>query len=295
LANTNKSKSGLVDDTLETSSTHEKRENFPFPHKENSWDRLTLQYYLFRYIWQSNFSSPIDEYIKTGGVKVLDVGGGSGPWVIEMAREYTNTLFTKIDSKASLQNSETLPNLTIKEYNLLELGLGSLPFEDSTFEFIHVGFLAYELPESQFEALVNELIRVLKPGGYLEIMDTDFEGGNEGPSAHRLMSSLRSYYISKGINPMITNKLEPLMKSTKGLSDITVQRTLHALGNWDERIGELALDNWLQFLNDIKYSIAPFMGISDTEYRYLVREFGSEVNVFQTYWISTRVYGRKIQ
>ncbi|CAG8623895.1 13536_t:CDS:2 [Dentiscutata erythropus] len=282
-------KKGLIDDTLEISRTNEK---YPFPQKNNTWDRLTLQHYLFRYIWQSNFSSPIKESIRSDSIKVLDVGSGSGPWVHEMAGEFPNALFTKIDSKTSHQNS-TLPNLILKDYDFAKLE--PLPFPDSTFDFIHVGFLASELPEKQFQTLVNELARTLKPGGYLEIMDVDFQGGNEGPSAQRLMSSLRSYYKSKDINPLITQRLESIMKATKCLADVTVQRTLHPLGNWEDKIGELALFNWLQFLNDHKSDVVPFMGVSDSEYRNLLQEFKSEVDLFQTYWISSRVYGRKTQ
>ncbi|CAG8818367.1 17292_t:CDS:2, partial [Cetraspora pellucida] len=255
-------KKGLIDDTLETY----RDEKFPFPKNNHNWDRLTLQHYLFRYIWQSNFSSPIDEYIKTDGIKVLDVGSGSGPWALEMAGEYPNALFTKIDSNTSLQNGTTLPNFTIKDHNLSKLG--PLPFEDSTFEFIHVGFLSWELTENQFETLINELVRILKPGGYLEIMDVDCQGGNEGPSAQ-----LRSYYSSKGINPLITSKLESIMNSTKCLSNVTVQKILHPLGNWEDKIGEIALLNLLQFFNDFKSIIIPFMGISDLEYRHLIQEF----------------------
>ncbi|KAF0538380.1 S-adenosyl-L-methionine-dependent methyltransferase [Gigaspora margarita] len=284
-------KKGLIDDTLEISRTNEK---YPFPRRNNTWDRLTLQHYLFRYIWQSNFSSPVQESIKNENVKILDVGSGSGPWALEMAGEFPNALFTRLDSsKTSHQNSTTLPNLIIKDYDFSKLE--PLPFKDSTFDFIHVGFLASELPEKQFQTLVNELARTLKPGGYLEIMDVDFQGGNEGPSAQRLMSSLRSYYLSRDINPLITQKLEPIMKSTKCLDNVTGQKTLHPLGDWDEKIGELALFSWLQMLNDLKPVMAPFMGISDSEYRNLIQEFKHEVDIFQTYWISTRVYGRKIQ
>ena len=46
------------------------------PNDDEEVDRLQMQHYLSRYIWQSNFSAPVCELLKNGGedVRVLDVG-----------------------------------------------------------------------------------------------------------------------------------------------------------------------------------------------------------------------------
>jgi hypothetical protein len=47
---------------------------YKLPSTEDVTDRTTLQHELFRYIWQNNFSSPVDSILKKSGTRVLDVG-----------------------------------------------------------------------------------------------------------------------------------------------------------------------------------------------------------------------------
>ncbi|RIB05422.1 hypothetical protein C2G38_2280735 [Gigaspora rosea] len=44
------------------------------PNDDQEIDRLQLQHYMMRYIWRSNFSSPVRDLLNEGGVHVLDVG-----------------------------------------------------------------------------------------------------------------------------------------------------------------------------------------------------------------------------
>ena len=41
---------------------------------EQELNILSLQHSLLKYAWNGNFASPIHEALKTGGLKVLDVG-----------------------------------------------------------------------------------------------------------------------------------------------------------------------------------------------------------------------------
>ncbi|CAG8820260.1 35459_t:CDS:2, partial [Racocetra persica] len=136
--------------------------------------------------------------------------------------------------------------------------LSRLPFEDETFDFIYVRFMACELPDNKFEEIINELERVLKTGGYLEIMDIDAQGGNEGMLTQEFMSS--------GINPLITASLEPLFRSISHITSITTERQCYPIGNWDNPIGELALENLFMVLKQIKNHLAPYMRLTDDDY-----------------------------
>ncbi|CAG8683662.1 16597_t:CDS:2, partial [Funneliformis mosseae] len=44
------------------------------PNDNEEVDRLQLQHFLFRYIWKSNFSAPINDLLDQGSANVLDVG-----------------------------------------------------------------------------------------------------------------------------------------------------------------------------------------------------------------------------
>jgi len=47
---------------------------YKVPSVKDGMDRSTLQHELFRYIWQSNFSSPVESVLKKGGARILQVG-----------------------------------------------------------------------------------------------------------------------------------------------------------------------------------------------------------------------------
>ena len=49
---------------------------YNLPNDGDEVDRLQMQHYLSRYIWQSNHSAPVGELLQNGGkdIRVLDVG-----------------------------------------------------------------------------------------------------------------------------------------------------------------------------------------------------------------------------
>lgn len=58
------------------------------------------------------------------------------------------------------------PNAIFYTHNILE----GIPFEDETFDFIHIRFMNHCFTETVWEQkLLPELLRVLKPGGWIEV------------------------------------------------------------------------------------------------------------------------------
>ena len=57
-----------------------------------------------------------------------------------------------------------------------------IPFEDNFFDFIYVHHARFWYTDSQWKnIIVPELIRVLKPGGYLEFTEAEMQLFGEGP------------------------------------------------------------------------------------------------------------------
>ncbi|KAG6868966.1 hypothetical protein C0993_006488 [Termitomyces sp. T159_Od127] len=51
--------------------------------------------------------------------------------------------------------------------------LESLPFPDGEFDFVHIKRIALGVPENKWDGLFQEIIRVMKPGGTLEMLEED--------------------------------------------------------------------------------------------------------------------------
>ncbi|CAJ0759337.1 22422_t:CDS:2 [Entrophospora sp. SA101] len=71
------------------------------PDDNEEHDRLQRQHFLFRYLWKSNFSSPMEDLLKRGNCKTLDIGCGPGAWLMECANDYPRSDFVGIDVVAS--------------------------------------------------------------------------------------------------------------------------------------------------------------------------------------------------
>ena len=95
-----------------------------------------------------------------------------------MALDYSVSIFVGIDI-APLFPENYPPNMVFLKCDIMD----GLPFPDNTFDFVRQAFVIICMDwQSWKEKVVKELIRVTKPGGYIEIMDTDDETMNLGIS-----------------------------------------------------------------------------------------------------------------
>ncbi|CAB4474706.1 unnamed protein product [Rhizophagus irregularis] len=62
----------------------------------DSIDRLHMYHFLKRYIFQNNFSSPIEDKLIKGGCKVLDARSGTGTWLLQANMKILIFLESKI-------------------------------------------------------------------------------------------------------------------------------------------------------------------------------------------------------
>ncbi|CAG8677714.1 17650_t:CDS:2, partial [Cetraspora pellucida] len=210
-----------------------------------------------------------------------------------LSSQYPKSTFYGVDQPYLLRHSTPMlpSNVTVQYYDILS----GLPFEDETFDFIYMRFMAGELPEKQTERIINELLRVLKVDGYLEIMDVETQGRNEGPITQSFVSSVLSYYKAIERNPLMISKINSLFRSHSQLTSITFEEEYCPIGTWYGNIGEIALINWTTLLNQMKYYLMPFLGANEHNYRKMINKFVEEVDIFQTYWVSSRVYARKVR
>ncbi|RIB29681.1 S-adenosyl-L-methionine-dependent methyltransferase, partial [Gigaspora rosea] len=102
------------------------------PNDENETDRLHFQHFLIRYIWQNNFSAPVEHILSKPGAKVLDIGCGLGSWSFDIATTYPLAKVIGLDISPH-QPTQIIPkNFEFIKANTQE----RLPFDDNTFDFV---------------------------------------------------------------------------------------------------------------------------------------------------------------
>src|SRR5207244_184649 len=158
-------------------------------------NRLDFQHYMLRYVLHGNYAATI------GDVRdILDVGSGTGRWAAEMADLFPQARVVGVDitPPPALENAATnrMPNnYSFMAANVLE----GLPFPDASFDFVHQRLLYAAIPADRWQSAVNELVRVTRPGGWIELV----EGGivqNGGPAVNMLQAWIIEACRRRGID-----------------------------------------------------------------------------------------------
>jgi ubiquinone/menaquinone biosynthesis C-methylase UbiE len=55
-----------------------------------------------------------------------------------------------------------------------------LPFPDNSFDLVHIETLLFNITSKQLDFLIDEMMRVTKPSGYIEFVETHFTYKSKG-------------------------------------------------------------------------------------------------------------------
>ncbi|RGB32124.1 S-adenosyl-L-methionine-dependent methyltransferase [Rhizophagus diaphanus] len=168
---------------------HEKLLEYYFSNDTDSIDRFHVFHFLRQHIFQSNFSSPIEDKLIKGEYKVLDIGCGPGTWLLDLSSKYENSNFLGIDIEPIFPQ-EIKPNNV--EFIKASISNG-LSFGDNEFDFTHIELLRLFYTVDQWDFILTELIRVTKPGGYIEVSGRRKENVVRAPIFCKIMDT--SNYI----------------------------------------------------------------------------------------------------
>ncbi|KAG8697359.1 hypothetical protein FRC09_007912 [Ceratobasidium sp. 395] len=149
-------------------------ENVPllFP-TDTTAERLDVVLHIIVRICRDGMNVPtsVDEMLRTGGIdgrgvgaRVLDMVTNSGTWASEMAGIYSTARFTSLDTKP-LVSHKPHARISYEVYNFY----AGIMEQDATFDLVHLRRGVYATKD--FNLLLRELHRVLKPNGFLLITD----------------------------------------------------------------------------------------------------------------------------
>ena len=84
-----------------------------------------------------------------------------------MATTYTKAYFTAFDMIQAFPNEIRPINVKFVQGDILK----ELQFKSNTFDFVHIKEMRFSIPEDEFPKVILELLRVLKPNGWLDICE----------------------------------------------------------------------------------------------------------------------------
>jgi ubiquinone/menaquinone biosynthesis C-methylase UbiE len=154
------------------------------------------------------------------GALVLDAGCGSGVVTRYLAARFPRASVLGCDYSVPLlrearDRSKGIENITFEEGNLLQLS-----FEGERFDLVVSRFVFHHHSWERQEAILSELVRVLKPGGRLVVIDVDGIILNLHPQTPRVSEGLRRLAAAQDVDLFVGRRL-PYLFSKAGLSSIS--------------------------------------------------------------------------
>ncbi|KAI0052694.1 hypothetical protein FA95DRAFT_1592645 [Auriscalpium vulgare] len=166
------------------------RKHHPYPLKEAPYPRNYERVVIDHDVWETTFCMQLSgsltfHVFPTPPTKVLDLGCGSGSWILEGARQWRNCEFVGLDlvplhpDLSHLRSTDLSARITWVQANCLE----GLPFPNDEFDFVHVKRIAHGIPEDKWDGLLEEIVRVMKPGAAFEMLEEELSFPGKPPAA----------------------------------------------------------------------------------------------------------------
>ncbi|CAG8798714.1 11467_t:CDS:2, partial [Racocetra persica] len=225
------------------------------PNDDDECDRLHVMHFTYRFIWRSNFSAPVEDLLKQEGSRVLDVG------------------FTGVDISPIQPGYIKPKNAEFIEANILE----RLPFDNDTFDFVFQRLLFAGIPENEWHSVINELVRVLKPGGYIELFELDFQYSIMGPATTKIINGIINLFHERGLDTHICYKLQRYLEQQKQLHNVHFEIKKRYDGEDAEKLCRLAAGNYATFLETMKPKLMSIIDVPSDEYDDLVKNMKNEI------------------
>ncbi len=214
---------------------------YVLPKDAGEIQRLDFQHFLLRYGLQSNYLAPIQNPLS-----ILDVGCGTGRWAMELAQEFpqANVVGTDLVSTEHFTTGYGLErqpeNYTFVPGNVLE----RLPFADNSFDFVHQRLLITAIPVERWPSVVQELVRVTRPGGWIELAECGVPQDAPGQPYPALWDTWIALCHTRGVDFTLGHRIGSFLEQA-GLRRVQQHEVLFPMGAWGQRIGIMSATDCL--------------------------------------------------
>ncbi|ORZ23615.1 S-adenosyl-L-methionine-dependent methyltransferase [Absidia repens] len=224
--------------------------------REDDVDRMQQKNDLIRLAFAGEFTRPMDEQTIE---RVLDIGCGPLSWSIDFAKTHPKAQVIGMDY-VNMIPPEIAMDLPSNCQLLIHNCIKDFPYDDATVDLCHVRFMNVSLTMEQYSKMVRHCWRVLKPGGYLELMEMDMLVYSPGPVTELLNQQVIELVRTLGLKPRLARLLKDVLpKDAVGLTDQHITEFYRSLpiGNWGGRLGWLFRDDLLYALTHARNFGAP--------------------------------------
>jgi len=246
-------------------------------------DRLDVQHYAMRDALGANYLAPL-----ASPALVLDVGCGTGQWAFELCAQFSGAMVVGLDLEPSKPQRPT--NYRFVRGNILS----GLPFGDDRFDFVHQRLLQSGVPLASWSGVVNDLVRVTRPGGWVELVEIENQMKGAGPATTRLLELLLELAGSRGLDRsgVLFGQLDQYLRDG-GLVEVHRRDVDVPLGEWGGRVGSLMASDLRALYMRLSDVFQARLGVPAHESRDLITAMSTELNEHRAVNAFGVAFGRK--
>lgn len=131
--------------------------------------------------------------------RVLDIGCGPGGWIIEAARIYPELFLTGIDISQrmiSYARKQAIAQQVADrvEFHIMD-ALRMLEFPDDFFDGVNLRLGVSYLRTWDWPRVLNEMLRVTRPGGTVQVTDQEIIHERKGPTSNPALTQLNAMFL----------------------------------------------------------------------------------------------------
>lgn len=249
-------------------------------------NRLDFQHHLLRQAMSGNYRAPLKR-----PKNILDVGCGTGRWAQEMAQTFSDANVIGLD----IFDPPVETNASIKPSNyqfVMADVLKGLPFSPYQFDFVHQRSLSYVIPTPRWLQVVNELVRVTRPGGIIELVEPDNTFQNAGPACTQIQKWIIDACRKCGIDPVEATQIGAYLQVT-GLLNVTTETITLPVGQWGGRLGSSTATNMRAACLAMKPLVLRHLDVNSEDYDRLLEEMFRECEQLQSHFAIYVAYGQR--
>ncbi|KLO15043.1 S-adenosyl-L-methionine-dependent methyltransferase [Schizopora paradoxa] len=161
------------------------KEKAPYP---LSYDRTAVDLDIIDHVFLTQVRNSVSfvDFEDDPPETCLDLGCGTGTWILDAMKEWPECEFVGFDLVNIQPPNSILDSAQAKRVRWVRGNFltTKLPFEDDEFDHVHIRSIARAVPESKWDYLFEEISRVLRPGGSIEMIE-------DGASDYKFSADIR--------------------------------------------------------------------------------------------------------
>lgn len=272
--------------------------NTPYviPKDSDEGSRLDVQHHLFKLAAGGLYRAPVRQ-----PHSILDVACGTGKWARDIAEQFPRARVIGIDIDASLPERaiEVLgPGGQFPQNFRFQVAdaLKPFPFGDAEFDFVHARLISPFVPIARWLDVVGEMVRVLRPGGLIELVDYQTTPQTPSPAYNRFLVAVSDFCNQSGVFIGLGESLTSYLRQA-GVQ--RVQQRTFVLGQGraeseSHRQQRLLAANCSAVVEHMQPVLTRKGYFSDADYEVLVRQVKEELPQVGIVWQVVFAFGTKL-